>query len=166
MIRLLLASEVLGLLCSHTDWTAPIPTGSLRSQEIRARPDPRLFILGLERSLTKGGGWVEVMNRGVTFHPDPRLLLLPLLLQLPACPPGGFSSLSTLGSVAHRRLGDSILNRCCSGRARSPHGAVRRSTQSCTEWTYLSFATLCTETEDFCRHFSILFFVLKTFPSL
>lgn len=60
MIRLLLASELLGLLCSHIDWTAPIPTGSLRSQEIRARPDLRLFILGLERSLTKGGsGWVS-----------------------------------------------------------------------------------------------------------
>lgn len=63
MIRLLLASEVLGLLCSHIDWTAPIPTGSLRSQEIRARPDPRLFILGLERSPTKGVGgsrwWTE-----------------------------------------------------------------------------------------------------------
>lgn len=31
MIRLLLASELLGLLCSHIDWSAPIPTGSLRS---------------------------------------------------------------------------------------------------------------------------------------
>lgn len=46
-------------------------------------------------------------NRGVTFHPDPRLLLLlPLLLQLPPCPPGGFSSLSTLGGDAHGRLGE------------------------------------------------------------
>lgn len=31
VIRLLLASELLGLLCSHIDWTALIPTGSLRS---------------------------------------------------------------------------------------------------------------------------------------
>ncbi|CAB1446099.1 unnamed protein product [Pleuronectes platessa] len=60
----------------------PVPTGSLRSQEIRARPDPRLFILGLERSLTQGGGWVG----------------------------GGFPSLSALGGVAHRRLGESTLS--------------------------------------------------------
>lgn len=48
-------------------------------------------------------------NRGVTFHPDPRLLLLSLPLQLPACPPGGFSSLSALGRGAYRRLGEASL---------------------------------------------------------
>lgn len=58
MIRLLLlASEVQGLLCSHIDWTALIPTGSLRNQEIRARPDPRLFILGC-RAVLWQRGWV------------------------------------------------------------------------------------------------------------
>lgn len=62
-------------------------------------------------------------NRGVTFHPDPRLLLLSLPLQLPACPPGGFSSLSAFGRGAYRRLGEASLSapaanarkvhRCC-----------------------------------------------------
>lgn len=48
-------------------------------------------------------------NRSVTFHPDPRLPLLSLPLQLPACPPGGFSSLSASEGVTHRRLGESSL---------------------------------------------------------
>lgn len=54
-------------------------------------------------------------NRSVTFHPDPRLPLLSLPLQLPACPPGGFSSLSALEGVAHRRLGEPSLPAAAAG---------------------------------------------------
>lgn len=55
MIRLLLASELLGLLCSHIDWTAPIQTGSLRSQEIRARPEA---VYSGFREVSDKRGWV------------------------------------------------------------------------------------------------------------
>lgn len=61
-------------------------------------------------------------NRGVTFHPDPRLLLLPLLLQLHRCPPGGFSSPSALGGVAHRRLGESNQPAAAADAQKGPPG--------------------------------------------
>lgn len=84
MIRLLLASELLGpILCSHIDWDCTHSNWILECSAVDMTP--RLFILGLEGSLTKKkkkkkGGWVEVRSRGVTFHPDSRL---PPLLSLP-----------------------------------------------------------------------------------
>lgn len=145
MIRLLLASELLGLLCSHIDWTAPIPTGSLRSQEIRARPDPRLFILGLERSLTKGGGWVEVRKQRRHFSPGSKApaaacryccSCLPVLQGgFLACQPWEASLTDGLESRV-----DPLLRRT----RKKSTGAVRRASQSCMEWTYFSFATLRT----------------------
>lgn len=86
--------------CTHTNWILKKPRDPSSTR-------PEAVYSGFREVSDKGGGWVEVRNRGVTFHPDPRLLLLPLLLQLPACPPGGFSSLSALRGVAHRRLGES-----------------------------------------------------------
>lgn len=88
--------------CTHTNWILKKPRDPSPTR-------PEAVYSGFREVSDKGGGWVEVRNRGVTFHPDPRLLLLPLLLQLPPCPPGGFSSLSALGGVAHRRLGESSL---------------------------------------------------------
>lgn len=110
MIRLLLASLLLGLRSSHSDWTAPTPTGSLGSQEIRARPDSRLFVLGLVGSLTRKGGvgGSRLRSRGVTFHPEPGLLLWPPLLQLPARPPGGFlQAVKPRKAPLTHRLGES-----------------------------------------------------------
>lgn len=101
--------------CTHTNWILKKPRDPSPTR-------PEAVYSGFREVSDKGGGWVEVRNRGVTFHPDPRLLLLPLLLQLPPCPPGGFSSLSALGGVAHRRLGEFTLPRCSSGRAKSPPG--------------------------------------------
>lgn len=86
--------------CTHTNWILKKPRDSIPTR-------PEAGYSGFREVSDKGGGWVEVRNRGVTFHPDPTLLLLPLPLQLPACPPGGFSSLTALGGVAHRRLGES-----------------------------------------------------------
>lgn len=169
MIRLLLASEVLGLLCSHIDWTAPIPTGSLRSQEIRARPDPRLFILGLERSLTKGVGGSRWWTEASLFT---RIQGSCCCRYCCSCLPvlqGGFLACQPYEAP----LTDGLESRVCPLLQRTRKkstGAVRRSSQSCTEWTYLSFATLYTQAEDFCRHkpawcfffFSFFFYISVT----
>lgn len=138
MIRLLLASELLGLLCSHIDWTAPIPTGSLRSQEIRARPDPRLFILGLERSLTKGVGGSRWGTEASLFT---RIQGSCCCCYCCSCPPvlqGGFlvcqpweaSLTDGLESRVYPLLQDA---------QKVHHG---RASSFPKEWTYSSFKTL------------------------
>lgn len=143
MIRLLLASELLGLLCSHIDWTAPTPTGSLRSQEIRARPDPRLFILGLERSLTKGVGGSRWGTEASLFT---RIQGSCCCRYCCSCLPvlqGGFLACQPWEASLTDGLENRVYPLLQRTRKKST-GAVRLSFQSCVEWTYFSFATLYT----------------------
>lgn len=124
MIRLLLASEPLGL-CSHTDWDGTYSKWILGCSAVGVTPG--LFILGLEGSLTESerrktgwvGGRVEVRSRGVTFHPDPRL-------PPPLSQPLQLACLSSRGAGWRVRLGRRRMQaawrleftRCCRCRCR------------------------------------------------
>lgn len=137
MIRLLLLlpSQLAGSAFAATiDWSSTRTNWILQKPgEFRARPDPGLFILGLffrereRRSLTKEGGWVGVgrgeRNRGVTFHPDPGLVLVLLLLLL--------LSAATVVRVAATRLpvlqGGFAVPRQSLGRRRSADGSANFS---------------------------------------
>lgn len=101
--------------CTHTNWILKKPRDPSPTR-------PEAVYSGFREVSNKGGGWVEVMNRGVTFHPDPRLLLLRYCCSCLPVLQGGFSSLSALGGVAHRRLGESIFTRFSSGRVKKSTG--------------------------------------------
>lgn len=155
MIRLLLlASELLGLLCSHIDWTVPIPTGSLRSQEMRARPDPRLFILGLERSLTKGVGgssWgteASLFTRIQGSYCCCRCCCRRCCCSLPVLQ-GGFPACQPREASLTVGL-EKRVSRWTSGRAKKSTGAVCPAFQSATEWTNFPLMASYFESEDFC----------------
>ena len=149
--------------CTHTNWILKKPRDPSPTR-------PEAVYSGFREVSDKGGGWVEVRNRGVTFFTRIQgsccccccccryccCSCLPVLQ-------GGFSSLSALGGVAHRRLGEPSRPAAAADAQKKKKkglaGTVRRAPQSWVERTYFSFATLCTQAEDFCRHKPPWFFL-------
>lgn len=112
MIRLLLASELLGLLCSHIDWTAPRTNWILKKPRDPSPTRPEAVYSGFREVSDKKGG-----AGGSRWGTEASLFTriqgscccrycccscLPVLQ-------GGFLACQAFGGVAHRRLGDSSL---------------------------------------------------------